>query len=134
MPDIDVNLEGVNRRKATLIPLSAGRLQNIVGTSQQDDGAVLKKSPVVHSAARKPNLAAAVTIAKPKLMLENLNEMLGIYNVQARFFVDSQTERRVVRLHEKPSNEMVRQVPTKEFLSRVSQTREYIGLVFDKKV
>jgi uncharacterized FlaG/YvyC family protein len=134
MPDIDVNLEGVNRRKATLIPLSAGRLQNIKWASQQDGKAALKKTLAMHSAASYRKLAVAVTTEKPRLMVENINEMLGIYNVQARFFVDSRTERRVARLHEKPSNKMIRQVPTKEFLARVAQTREYIGLVFDKKV
>lgn len=70
---------------------------------------------------------------KPRLMIENLNEMLGIYNVEARFSVDSQADRRVVQLREKPSDKLIRQVPTEEFLARVAQTREYIGLVFDKK-
>ncbi len=70
---------------------------------------------------------------KPRLMIENLNEMLGIYNVEARFFVDSRADRQVVQLREKPSDKLIRQVPTEEFLSRVAQTREYIGLVFDKK-
>ena len=66
-------------------------------------------------------------------MIESLNEMLGIYNVEARFFVDSRTDRQVVQLREKPSNKLIRQVPTREFLSRVAQTREYIGLILDKK-
>jgi len=66
-------------------------------------------------------------------MIENLNGILGIYNVETRFFVDSRTDRRVVQLREKPSDKLIRQVPTEEFLSRVAQTREYIGLVFDKK-
>ncbi len=66
-------------------------------------------------------------------MIENLNEMLGIHNVEARFFIDSRADRRVVQLREKPSDELIRQVPTEEFLSRVVQTKEYIGLVFDKK-
>jgi len=67
-------------------------------------------------------------------MVENLNEMLGIYDVKTRFFVDARTDRRVVQLREKPSDKIIRQVPTKEFLSRVAQTEKYIGQIVDKKV
>ena len=91
------------------------------------------KSSLKHSAVNKGILASAATIEKPGLMIENLNELLSIHNVEARFFLDSRTERRVVRLHEEPSKKIIRQVPTQEFLSRVAQTRQYIGLIFDKK-
>jgi len=134
MPDTVVNLEGANRRRVSLTPLSAGRATNIKGVLQQDSKAAPVKIPAMHSAASKTGLTAAATMGKPRLMLENINEILGIHNVQARFFVDSRTDRRVARLHEKPSNKIIRQVPTQEFLERVAHTRKYIGLVFDKKV
>ena len=134
MPDIVVNLEGMNQRRTMPGRNSSGGTRNTGWANQQhsSDSAIVKIHSK-HSAASERRLASMVTIEKPRLMIENLNELLSIHNVEARFFVDSRTERRVVRLHEEPSKEIIRQVPTQEFLSRVAQTRQYIGLIFDKK-
>ena len=134
MPNIIVNLEGMNQRRTMPGRNSSGGTRNTGWANQQDSGDSAKvKSSLKHSAVNKRILASAATIEKPGLMIENLNELLSIHNVETRFFVDSRTERRVVRLLEEPSKEIIRQVPTQEFLSRVAQTRQYIGLIFDKK-
>ncbi len=66
--------------------------------------------------------------------VENVDDMLGIHNLNASFFFDSRTDRRVVQLRNNESKKLVRQVPTPEFLNRVAQMRKFIGRNFDVKV
>ena len=78
--------------------------------------------------------ATLVKISRSRKFAENIDDVLGIQNLTANFYVDSRSDRRVVQLRESESRKMVRQVPTPEFLDRVAKTREFIGKNFDVKV
>lgn len=73
-------------------------------------------------------------VSESRRFVKNIDDVLGIQNLDAHFFVNSAADRRVVQLRESESRKLVRQVPTPEFLDRVAQMRKFIGENIDKKV
>lgn len=83
------------------------------------------------SPAQAPDLAKLNESSKPNV---DINEVLGIQDLNARFFVDSRVNRRVVQLRDAESQKLIRQVPTAEALDRIAKLRNYAGKHLDLKV
>ena len=67
-------------------------------------------------------------------LMETLNELFKVFNVEAHYFIDPGTEIQTVQLRDIETQELIRQIPSEEFLITVSRTRDIIGLLFDTKV
>lgn len=64
----------------------------------------------------------------------DVNEVLGIQDLNARFFIDSRVNRRVVQLRDAESQKLIRQVPTAESLDRMAKLRIFAGKHLDMKI
>ncbi|RLB13269.1 MAG: hypothetical protein DRG82_15980 [Deltaproteobacteria bacterium] len=82
----------------------------------------------------KQEVYAALSPEEMTTLLDTLNEIISIFSVEARYFVDPRTEMQVVQLRDSETKELIRQIPSEEFLTRISRTRDLIGLLFDQKV
>jgi uncharacterized FlaG/YvyC family protein len=65
-------------------------------------------------------------------LMDNLNQVLSIFDIEARVTVDRQTQMKVIQLRDNKTQTLIRQVPSDEFLLRVAQSRNLIGLVIDQ--
>ena len=67
-------------------------------------------------------------------LMENINQILDIFDIEARILVDRQTNMKIIQLRDNTTQKLIRQVPSEEFLSRVIQARDLIGLLIDQIV
>ncbi len=67
-------------------------------------------------------------------LMENINQILDIFDIEARILVDRQTNIKIIQLRDNTTQKLIRQVPSEEFLSRVVQARDLIGLLVDQIV
>jgi len=80
--------------------------------------------------------------AKPKAetnisnaFMEALNaDLNAIHNVGLQFSVFEETGQTVVRVVDKDTGELVRQIPTKELLELAARLEDMMGILFDKQV
>ncbi|MCE5273324.1 flagellar protein FlaG [bacterium] len=66
-------------------------------------------------------------------LLQELNRLLEVYDLEARYYIDESTERRVVQIKDARSKRLIRQVPSQDFLDNARTLHELMGLLFDKK-
>ena len=69
-----------------------------------------------------------------KRLVDNLNQILNVFDIEAEILVDPQTNIKVIQLRDNTTQKLIRQVPSEEFLSRTLETRELIGLLVDQIV
>jgi uncharacterized FlaG/YvyC family protein len=67
-------------------------------------------------------------------VMDNLNQILNIFDIEAEILVDPQTNIKVIQLKDNTTQKLIRQVPSEEFLSRMLETRKLIGLLVDQIV
>ena len=139
MADQVGDLEGVIRQGAVITNpgKSTGSTTNgSEGNPQEpvDKAAAGEKVPIRNAAQAGQILIPAMPGGQSRQLVETLNQILGLFEVEARYFIDPKTNRQVVQLKDKTTDNLIRQVPSEDFLSRVTKTRNFIGLIFDQKV
>ncbi len=75
----------------------------------------------------------ALTQEQSARLIAGLNDLFRIFGVEARYFIDPQTETLVVQLRDNETRKLIRQIPDEEFISRIAHTRELIGLLIDQR-
>jgi len=139
MADQVGDLEGSTRQGAVITHpgRSTGSATNVSeGNPQEaaDKASAGEKTPIRNAAQAGKVLIPAMPGGQSRQLVETLNQILGLFEVEARYFIDPKTNRQVVQLKDKTTDNLIRQVPSEDFLSRVTKTRNFIGLVFDRKV
>ena len=139
MADQVGDLDGVTRQGAVITQpgRSTGSATSVSeGNPQEaaDKASAGEKAPVRNAAQSSQILIPAMPGGQSRQLVETLNQILGLFEVEARYFIDPKTNRQVVQLKDKATDNLIRQVPSEDFLSRITKTRNFIGLIFDKKV
>lgn len=57
-----------------------------------------------------------------------------IHNIGLKFSIHNSTGRTMVKVINKESGEMIREIPSKKFLDLAAKLEEMIGIIFDKKI
>lgn len=65
--------------------------------------------------------------------VERLNDTADIYNVGVRFRVHKETERIMVQVYDRRSDEVIREIPPEQVLNLVAQIQQMIGLLLDEQ-
>ena len=130
--------EGVSRQGGVITQpgRSTGSTTNVSeGNPQEaaDKASAGEKAPIRSAAQAGQILIPSMPGGQSRQLVETLNQILGLFEVEARYFIDPKTNRQVVQLKDKATDNLIRQVPSEDFLSRVTKTRNFIGLIFDQK-
>jgi len=67
-------------------------------------------------------------------LLENLNDIMGIFNVQLKFSIHEETKQIMVTVKNIKTDEVIREIPPKEVLDLAAKILEMVGILVDKKV
>ena len=67
-------------------------------------------------------------------LMENLNQVLNFFDIEARILLDKKTNLKVIQLKDNLTQKLIRQVPSQEFLSRAAQSQDLIGLLVDQTI
>ncbi len=79
--------------------------------------------------------AAQVTGTELSIVVKDLNTLVHqVAATKVSFDVDEETGRSVVRVVNKETGEVIRQVPPEELLTLVARMRQLSGLIFNKEV
>ena len=73
-----------------------------------------------------------VTREEVEQATEDLNRMLEHINQRLSFKVHEGSERMIVYVIDKETNEVVRELPPEKFLDTIAKIREFIGILFDE--
>ncbi|MBB5021944.1 flagellar protein FlaG [Desulfurispira natronophila] len=64
--------------------------------------------------------------------VEELNRNMDFLNVSRRFEVHEDTEKLVVKLMDKESGDLIRQIPSEDAIKRMTQIRDFLGQLYDE--
>ncbi len=90
----------------------------------------LKKKSGVRTAVETESLSEAASTA----LMKELNRVLEVYDIDATYYVDKTTDRKVVQIRDARNGRLIRQVPSQDFLEHARTLHELMGLLFDKKI
>ena len=69
-----------------------------------------------------------------KEIADSMNKVTESLNHKLKFKVDKEAGNRIiVKVVDKDTDEVIRQIPPEEYLKMVARMHEFIGMVFDKK-
>ena len=72
---------------------------------------------------------------KTREKLEVLGKEIGIVrNVGLKFSVHDATDKTIIRVIDKETDDLIMEIPPEEFLDLAAKMEEMIGILFDKKV
>jgi len=97
--------------------------------------AVLKHQPKPVPAAPKIDINREPTMSSEELAIKigELNEAMVSRNQAVLFSVDAQTGKDVVRVTNKSTGELIRQMPSVEALRAMQNIDQMMGLIFNRK-
>ena len=97
--------------------------------------AVLKHQPKPVPAAPKIDINREPTMSSEELAVKigELNEAMVSRNQAVLFSVDAQTGKDVVRVTNKSTGELIRQMPSVEALKAMQNIDQMMGLIFNRK-
>ncbi|NLY90583.1 MAG: flagellar protein FlaG [Firmicutes bacterium] len=76
----------------------------------------------------------AYLIEKLEEKVKQLNETVEIFDKRIHFEIHEETERIMVQVIEKETEEIISEIPPEKILDLVARIEEMIGLIIDKKV
>ena len=83
----------------------------------------------------KPKQKAEPEIKIPQALLNEVeHEIQMMRNVGIQFSVHEPTGRTMIRVVDKETEDLIREIPPEEFLDLAAKLDEMIGILFDKKV
>ena len=107
---------------------------NTIGIQAQTSSstmALVSDAPVRHGQVRQK---AEPEIKNSQALLADVqNVMQMMSDVSLHFSVDESTGRTVVKVVDKESEELIREIPSEELLKLAANIEEMMGILFDKK-
>jgi len=65
---------------------------------------------------------------------KSMNEIASVFNTSLSFFVDKPTGKTVIRVMDKNTNQVVRQIPPEQMLKLIRRMRDVMGLLLDVQI
>ena len=66
--------------------------------------------------------------------IEEINQNSRIFNTKLSFYIDEPTGRTVIKVSDRETDEVIREIPPIEFLKIAAKLNEILGIIIDKKV
>lgn len=66
--------------------------------------------------------------------IENLNKNIRVFNSKVSFSVDKDTGRTIIKVRDRDTNEIIREIPPEDFLRIASKLSELMGILIDHKI
>lgn len=66
--------------------------------------------------------------------IEEINQNIRIFNTKLSFYIDEPTGRTVIKVTDRETDEVIREIPPIEFLKIAAKLNEIIGIIIDQKV
>jgi len=131
MPSNAGSVESATHLADRVQPLSIHIEKPPQGTA---DNAVKAVSPqeVKSKAVSEKRPSRDLSAEENRQLMENLNQVLNLFDIEARILLDKKTHLKVIQLKDNLTQKLIRQVPSREFLSRALQTKDLIGLMIDQ--
>ena len=118
-------IEPVNGSGKQVPPLTRSELLHGVKLGISGDG----EAPATPAAIEKPDLAELADLAVD--VQTNLNIM---HDVSLNFSVHESSGRMVVTVADEETGEIIREIPSGEFLNLSAKLQEMFGILFDQKI
>jgi len=86
---------------------------------------------------KKPAAQEEVKVVNKELFakaVEELNQNINMFNSKVSFSVDEDTGKTVIKISERDTNKVIREIPPEALLKLASKLNEIIGMLFDLKV
>lgn len=84
--------------------------------------------------ANKRQLELQVSKEEISNMVENTNQFMETIRKSLHFQLHEDTNRMVVEIRDLDTDEVIKELPPKEFLDMVARIRDYVGLMIDEKI
>ena len=96
----------------------------------------IEEKPAPQKAEDKPVFEKVKIVDKEifENAVEELNHNIKIFNSQLSFKVDDNTGKTVIRISERDTNKVIREIPPEALLRLASKLNELIGMIFDLKI
>jgi flagellar protein FlaG len=66
--------------------------------------------------------------------INELNHHLGIFNSRLSFSFDEEQKMTIIKIQDRETGEVIRQIPSEEMLNSLSKISSIAGLLFDQKI
>jgi len=66
--------------------------------------------------------------------IEEINQNIRIFNTKLSFYIDEPTGRTVIKVSDRETDEVIREIPPIEFLKIAAKLNEILGIIIDQKV
>ena len=74
------------------------------------------------------------TAQKIQRQVDHMNKLFEVNYTSVKFNVHEDTERLMIRVVDRKTEEIVREIPSEEFLDMVSRMVDYMGFMVDQKI
>ncbi len=91
-------------------------------------------APLLHSKPEQKEKAEPEIKISQDMLNEVEHEIQMMRNVAIQFSVHEPTGRTIIRVVDKETEDLIREIPAEEFLDLAAKLDEMIGILFDKKV
>lgn len=105
--------------------------------NKQNQQSPLQKTNNTPSEELKPSIIAnQQPLDKEKVMtqIESMNKVLELNMTSLKFNLHEETDRYYVQVKDQETKEVIREIPTKEFLDLMAKITEFTGILIDKKI
>ena len=101
------------------------------------------ETTVTHGQQREVDVQQATTSTeqpqsgdkqKVEAISSAMNHFVQLMNADLQFSVHEKTGRVMVKLVDESTQEVLKEIPSEEFLDMVAKIQEYVGMMIDKKV
>ena len=65
--------------------------------------------------------------------IEEINQNIRIFNTKLSFYIDEPTGRTVIKISDRETDEVIREVPPVEFLKIAAKLSDILGVIIDQK-
>ena len=137
MPSNVDRVEGAVRQATHVQPNPVQSERSAVAKPPQGTGGAVETTSnqeVQGKAVSESQSPSELSSRETERLMEKINQILEFFDIEARILVDPQTNIKVIQLRDNTTQKLIRQVPSEEFLSRVIQARDLIGLLVDQIV
>lgn len=111
----------------TISPVNESSLVSQVGIEK--DSARQERSPK----SERLGLNEKLSTEEVEELIEELNDTMRVINTKLSFSVDNETKRPIIKVTDRETEELIRQIPPEELLKVSHKIHELMGILFDAR-
>ncbi len=111
----------------TISPVNESSLVSQVGIEKE--GARQERSPKSERLGFNEKLSPD----EVEELIDELNDVMRIINTKLSFSIDNETKRPIIKVTDRDTEELIRQIPPEELLKVSHKIHELMGILFDAR-